>query len=109
MLNLLHQNTHISKILLTQPLLLDLAWFNTFLSSYNGINFYDQPNFNIEVHLDALFIDLVGHFGNMIYTFNIPRGYAHYDITQLEMINIVVAFGLLIGLTRKLEYFATIW
>ena len=31
------------------------------------------------------------HFGNMIYTLPIPLGFQGYDITQLEMINIVVA------------------
>ena len=53
MLHLLRQNTNVSKILLTQPFFQDLAWFNTILTNYNGVTFYDQPNANIEVHLDT--------------------------------------------------------
>ena len=58
---------------------------------YNGVTFYDQVPSNIEVHLDACLTGLGGHFGNMIYTLPIPLGFQQYDITQLEMINIVVA------------------
>ena len=91
MLLLLRQNTHVSKILLTQDFFHDLAWFNTFLQLYNGVTFYDQVPSNIEVHLDACLTGLGGHFGNIIYTLPIPLGFEQYDITQLEMINIVVA------------------
>ena len=91
MLLLLRQNTHVSKILLTQDFFHDLAWFNNFLQVYNGVTFYDQVPSNIEVHLDACLTGLGGHFGNMIYTLPIPLGFQQYDITQLEMINIVVA------------------
>ena len=83
--------SNVSKILLTQPLFQDLAWFNTFLDRYNGVTFYDQANSNIEVHLDACLTGLGGHFGYMIYTLLIPINFQQYDITQLEMLNIVVA------------------
>ena len=43
------------------------------------------------VNLDACLTGLGGHFGNMIYTLPIPLGFRQYDITQLEMINIVIA------------------
>ena len=59
----------------------DLAWFNTFLQSYNGVTFYDQTNSNIEVHLDACLTGLGGHFGNLIYTLPIPLGFRQYGIT----------------------------
>ena len=91
MLHLLRQNTNASKILLTPPFFQDLAWFNTFLANYNGVTFYDQVPANIEVHLDACLTGLGGHFGNMIYTLPVPMGFNEYDITQLEMLNIVVA------------------
>ena len=68
MLLLLRQNTHVSKILLTQDFFQDLAWFNSFLRLYNGVTFYDQVPSNIEVHLEACLTGLGGHFGNMIYT-----------------------------------------
>ena len=91
MLHLLRQNTNVSKILLTHPLVQDLASFNTFLANYNSATFYDQVPANIEVHLDACLTGLGGHFGNMIYTLPIPMGFDEYDIAQLEMLNIVVA------------------
>ena len=91
MLQLLRDNVHNSKILLNDQFFKDLAWFNTFLENYNGVTFYDLPNSNIEVHLDACLTGLGGHFGNLIYTLPIPLGFKDYDITQLEMLNIVVA------------------
>ena len=90
MLHLLRQNTNASKILLTPPFFQDLAWFNTFSANYNGVTFYDQVPANIEVHLDACLTGLGGRFGNMIYTLPVPMGFNEYDITQLEMLNIVV-------------------
>ena len=91
MLQLLRDNVHNSKILLNDLFFRDLAWFNTFLQNYNGVTFYDLPNSNIEVHLDACLTGLGGHFGNLKYTLPIPLGFKDYDITQLEMLNIVVA------------------
>ena len=91
MLLLLRHNAHVSKILLTQDFFQDLAWFNNFLQLYNGVTFYDQLPSNIEVHLDACLTGLGGHFGNMIYTLPIPLGFQQYDITHLEMVNIIVA------------------
>ena len=91
MLLLLRQNTHKSKILLTQDFFQDRAWFNNFLRLYNGVTFYDQTPSNIEVHLDACLTGLGGHFGNMIYTLPIPLGFHDYDIAHLEMLNIIFA------------------
>ena len=44
MLKLLRLNAQVSKILLTQSFFRDLAWFNTFMATYNGIRFYDHSN-----------------------------------------------------------------
>ena len=42
MLQLLRDNFHSSKILLSQEFFRDLAWFRVFLSQYNGVTYYDQ-------------------------------------------------------------------
>ena len=91
MLELLRQNYNNNKILLTPEFFHDLASFNTFLASYNGVTFYHKQFSRIPVHLDACLTGLGGHFGHMIYHLPIPCGYQAYDITHLEMLNIVVA------------------
>ena len=91
MLLLLRLNHNNNNILLTTEFFHDLAWFNTFLQSYNGVTFYHYQFSRIPVHLDACLTGLGGHFGTMIYHLPLPRGYNSYDITQLEMLNIVVA------------------
>ena len=90
MLHLLRQNHNNNKIFLTSEFFHDLSWFNTFLESYNGVTFYHYQFSRIPVHLDACLTGLGGHFGSMIYYLPLPRGYNSYDITQLEMLNIVV-------------------
>ena len=56
-----------------------------------GLHSIIRQNSRIEAHLDACLTGLGGHFGNMISTLPIPLGFQDYDITQLEMIDIVVA------------------
>ena len=91
MLHLLRQNHNNNKILLNTEFFHDLTWFNTFLQSYNGVTFYHYQFSRTPVHLDACLTGLGGHFGTMVYHLPLPRGYNSYDITQLEMLNIVVA------------------
>ena len=79
-----------NQILLTSDFFHDLAWLITFLTIYNGVTFYDQQFSRIPVHLDACLTSLGGHFGTMTYNLVIPQGYQNYDITQLEVVNIVV-------------------
>ena len=90
-LALLRNNHSVSKILLNQPFFQDLSWFNTFLTSFNGITYYDKKFPTDQVYLDACLTGLGGHYGPMIYALEIPLGYQNYDICHLEMLNIVVA------------------
>ena len=43
------------------------------------------------VHLDASMAGMGAVFRNMVYTLPIPHGYQNLYITQLEMLNVVVA------------------
>ena len=76
---------------MTQEFFQDLSWFNTFLSVFNDVTYYDKKVPSAQVHLDACLTGLGGHFDSMVYALEIPMGYNKYDICQLEMINIVVA------------------
>ena len=87
MLALLRDNHNVQKILLNQAFFQDLTWFNTFLSSFNGVTYYDHQLPSAQVHLDACLTGLGGHFDSMVYAF--PE--VMNDICQLEMVNIVVA------------------
>ena len=90
-LQLLRENIDNTKIILTTEFLKDLAWFNTFLSHYNGVTYYDQKFSRIPIHLDACLTGLGGHFGSMVYSLPIPLGFMKYIIIHLEILNIVVA------------------
>ena len=79
------------KILLTAQFRRDLAWFNHFLSYCNGVTFYDQIHCHSEVHLDACLTGLGGAYSSMVYALPLRRGYMHYNIAHLEILNIVVA------------------
>ena len=43
MLMLLRENTHSSRICLTEDFKKDLRWFNAFLPVFNGVSFFNQP------------------------------------------------------------------
>ena len=90
-LHLLRQNFDNTKIILNAEFFKDLAWFNEFLSQYNGVTFYDHKFSKIPIHLDACLTGLGGHFGSMVYSLSIPLGFRDYTIVHLELLNIVVA------------------
>ena len=69
----------------------DLAWFNSFLTHYNGVTYYEQKICHSEVHLDACLTCLGGNFESMVYALLLPKGYMNYNIAHLEILNIVVA------------------
>ena len=91
MLQLLRDNVDTRKILITAEFKHDLAWFNSFLPHYNGVTYYDQSYCHSEVYLDACLTGLGGAHGNMVYALPIPKGYLHYNIAHLEILNIIVA------------------
>ena len=94
MLTLLRDNHDKNKILITSEFHKDLAWFNSFLSHYNGVTYYEQQNCHSEVHLDACLTGLSGSYQSMVYALPIPKDFMNYNIAHLEILNIVVALKL---------------
>ena len=72
MLMLLRKNVHTNFIKLDTEFHRDLKWFNTFLSQYNGITFYDNAPTQATVFLDASLQGLGGVFEDMVYTLPLP-------------------------------------
>ena len=91
MLKLLRDNHDKTKILITPEFQKDLAWFNSFLSHYNGVTYYEQTNCQFEVQLDACLTGLGGRYESMVYALPIPKDLMNYNIAHLEILNIVVA------------------
>ena len=91
MLQLLRNNVQSRKILITPDFRKDLAWFNQFLTQYNGVTYYDTNYCHIEVHLDACLSGLGASFEYMVYALPIPKNHNNYNILHLELLNIVVA------------------
>ena len=58
---------------------------------FNGVTFYDKKLINHEVNLDASLYGLWACFGNRVYALPLPAGFMNLHITQLEMLNVVVA------------------
>ena len=111
MLQLLRDNFHNSKILLSQEFFRDLAWFRVFLSQYNCVTYYDHTFYRIPVHLDACLTGLGGKFRSMVYALPRPLGFKGYSIVHLEILNIVVAAKIWASHwgEKKFKFFATIW
>ena len=91
MLELLRQNYDKNSITLTPGFKRDLRWFEKFLARYNGESFFDhQPIFGT-IELDACLTGFGGCWENLIYHVAIEKHYHNLGITQLEMLNILVA------------------
>ena len=73
--------------------------FRVFLHQFNGVTFYDNKLIHHEVNLDASLNGLGACFGNKVYALPLPVGFMNLHITQLEMLNVVVA----------LKVWANIW
>ena len=80
----------VNRIKLNQEFHKDLKWFNTFLSVYNGVSFFQYPYTKV-VHLDACTTGLVGFHDGQVYALQLPKSWHNCNIAQLEMINILVA------------------
>ena len=94
MLQVLKDNHDNKLISLTTDFAKDLNWFNTFLCSYNGVTFYDNKPIWAVIELDAPLTGLGAVFRNMVYALPLPYGHLNYNITQLEMLNIIKTLGL---------------
>ena len=91
MLQVLRDNIQTSPFRLTQSFHQDLNWFLTFLQQYNGVTYFDHKKVDFEVHLDASLSGFGAKFGPMVYALPLGEHFPHLHITQLEMLNIVVA------------------
>ena len=91
MLQLLRNNTQATSFPLTYSFHQDLNWFLTFLHQYNGVTYFDHKKVDFEVHLDASLTGFGAKFGPMVYALPLGQQFAHLYITQLEMLNIIVA------------------
>ena len=91
MLQVLRDGHAAKHICLTNEFHRDLNWFNTVLSSYNGVTFYDNNPIYATIALDACLSGLGAVYQNMVYALPIPLGFCNYTIVYLEMLNIMVA------------------
>ena len=91
MLELLRKNYDKKSITLTTGFRRDLRWFDKFLAKYNGASFFDHHQIFGTIELDACLTGFGGCWGNLIYHVPIEKHYQNLAITQLEMLNILVA------------------
>ena len=74
MLQLLKDNSDKNNITITSDFRKDLNWFTVFLTSYNGVTFYDVRHLSDQIHLDACLTGLCGAFNKMVYFIPISKG-----------------------------------
>ena len=108
MLQVLRESHDMSHITLSPQFHLDLNWFNIFLKQYNGVTFFDNKPVNFQVHLDASLSGLGSVFGHLVYALPLGTEFKHLHITQLEMLNVVVALKLWSNLwsDKKVRFFS---
>ena len=92
MLQLLRDHVSRSAITLNIDFQRALNWFNTFLSQYNGVTFYDQEKPHHTVYLDVCLTGFGGSFQDMVYTLDIPLGYNNYTIVHCTRLSILVPY-----------------
>ena len=90
MLTLLRENAAEKRIRVTEEFKSDLKWFNSFLSVYNGVSFFNYAP-SQSVHLDACPSGLGAIFGTQVYALPLPQSWQDVNIAYTEMINILVA------------------
>ena len=90
MLSVLRYNYNSTVILLPPIFHQDLNWFVAFLPYFNGKAFFDHTPVAGEIQLDACLQGLGAYFTNQVYTIQIPLGYKNFNISHLEMLNILV-------------------
>ena len=93
MLELLRQNYDKNSISLTQDFKRD-SQFHKFLTTYNGISYFDHKKVDEVLELDVCLAGLRGRWGNKVYHLPIVNQFKNLAITQLEMVNILVVVKL---------------
>ena len=58
----------------------DLAWFNKFLTNFNGTTFFHHKQCDATLEIDACLQGLGGRLNNEVYHIPIIQGYANYNI-----------------------------
>ena len=91
MLQILRSQGQNNKFHLTSSFYKDLNWFNTFLLQYNGVTYYDTKPIDHTIHLDSSLQGMGGVWGQMVYALPLSGKFPNLHITQLEMLNVVVA------------------
>ena len=91
MLDLLRQTHKESTINLTSEFIQDLSWFLRFAPKFNGTSFFNHVHVHAKIELDASLEGLDAYFNDQIYAIPLVRGYNHFHIVQLEMLNVLVA------------------
>ena len=67
----------------------DLAWFNTFLTGFNGAVFL-QRHAQYDIFVDASFMGVGAFFENKVYAYGIPQWCRNWSIAHLELINVLI-------------------
>ena len=91
MLQVLRDGHAAKHICLTNEFHRYLNWFNTFLSLYNGVIFYDNNRVHAIIALDVCLYGLGAVYQIMVYALPTPLGFCNYTIVHFEMLNIMVA------------------
>ena len=91
MLDLLRQTHKETTINLTPEFIRDLAWFLKFAPKFNGTSLFNHAQVHAKIELDASLEGLGAYFNDQIYAIPLVRGYNHFRIVQLEMLNVLVA------------------
>ena len=63
-----------------------------FLPTFNGVTIFDHRPISFQIELDACLQGLGARCGAQVYAFPLPLGYMDFNIANLEMFNILVAF-----------------
>ena len=82
MLQLLRDNYAEKSISLTAEYRRDLAWFEIFLTRYNGTSIYNHAVVRDTVELDACLTGLGAVCGNYVYHLKIDQGYGNLNIVH---------------------------
>ena len=111
MLQPLRDNIHEDILVLYSEFFKDLAWFNTFLHTYNGVTIYQVTPVYHRIFLNASLQGMGCCFNNYVYSLTIPLGFKNYNIAQLEMINVMVALKVWTHCWSKnaFEFSVTTW
>ena len=91
MLIVLRNNVNNRYISLDTSFFQDLNWFHQFLKHFNGVTYFDNRKVQGHIHLDASLTGFGASYNNMVYALPLPQSFSQFHITQLEMLNVIVA------------------